>query len=680
MHTRSLAGLWSLVLGLGLAGSWAPALADDQPAAPAAAPEGTSTSGARVAPSPSERLAEDAKLYRQFLYTLADPFMEGRAPGTTGNRRAADYLEFNYRALGLQPAFPQSSAGENAPLEAGGKSYRQTFIAPPSLRPGDSVKLEKQAMRYTARGETITLEGKRDFNVLGYSASKSITGPLAFVGYSIVQGQDGYTSYPSGADGSPATLEGKIALVMRFEPMTSEGKSKWSETRWSAAADLRAKVDAAIERKAAGVILVNPPGADDPRAGRLEDISFGLSARALEVPVVMMTTEAADAMVKAFDPAGRSLMDLRQLADEGGAMITWDNATLAIDAAITRMPLWTDNVGAVLPGVGSLADDIIVVGSHYDHVGYGYFGSRMGAAARGKLHPGADDNASGTSGNLLSARRISEALRALPEGTPRRTVLFLAFCAEESGLNGSRHYVQNPIADLKRHTLMINMDMIGRLRDTKLELGGVGTGEGLQDFLTPYVDASGLTVAMKKSGQGPSDHASFASAGVPALFFFTGLHDQYHAPTDTPDTINVDGAVQVADLVSRIVIDAATREAGFPFTSPTGGLPGTNDNAGPTTGMGGVKVRFGIAPGDYSGEEEGVLVGEVMPGLPADKAGLKAGDLMVEWDGRKLRDVEGWMPMLAAHKPGDVVRITYVRDGARLITEATLVARGTPNQ
>jgi Zn-dependent M28 family amino/carboxypeptidase len=334
----------------------------------------------------------------------------------------------------------------------------------------------------------------------------------------------------------------------------------------------------------------------------------------------------------------------------------------------------------VLPGVGDLADEIIVIGSHYDHVGYGYFGSRMGAAARGKLHPGADDNASGTSGNMLAARRISEALKALPEGTPRRTVLFLAFCAEESGLNGSRHYVLNPIAELKQHALMLNMDMIGRLRDTKLELGGVGTGEGLKEFLEPYVNASGLTVAMKKSGQGPSDHASFASAGVPALFFFTGLHDQYHAPTDTPDTINVEGAVQVADLVARITIDAATRETNFPFTSPTGGLPGTNDNASPTTSMGSVKVRFGVAPGDYSGEEDGVLIGDVSPGLPADKAGLKAGDLMVEWDGHKLRDVEGWMPLLAQHKPGDVVRITYVREGARLMTEATLVARGTPNQ
>ncbi len=648
------------------------------------------------APTPAESMKPFEMRYHQHIYSLADPQMEGRAPGTDGNRRAATYIEFYWRQMGLEPAFvvPEAADDEDSSDDAqaikamqgtpGERTYRQVFTAPASRRPGDSVRIEKQEVGYDAPGGHATLEPGTDFNVLGYSGSGTLTGKIAFVGYSIEEGGEDYTSYPL-VDKKEVDLTGKIAMVLRFEPMDVHGKSKWSDARWSPAAGLDGKLKAAASRNAAGIILVNPPGADDPRAAKLDDLSLA-GRTPLKVPVVMLSQDAADALVKAADPQGRSLMDLREAADESGGIIDLDKTSVALDVTIKKIPLLTDNIGAMLPGVGDLKDEIVVVGSHYDHVGYGYFGSRD-PEPRGKLHPGADDNASGSCGNLLVSMRMKDTWDELGD-TPRRTILFLAFSAEESGLIGSKFYTKHPIAPLDKHALMLNMDMIGRYRgdDEKgpgLELGGVGTAVGLKDWLTPYIDESGLKIAPKPSGLGPSDHASFAGAGVPALFFFTGLHKEYHTPQDTPDLINVEGAARVADLVYRVALDAALRPEPFVFTSATGRdnkdakdeEKKDDNNTGSVAGVG---VRFGVAPGDYSGED-GVVIGEVFPDLPASKAGLKEGDRMISWNGHKLDTVESWMPMLEKHKPGDKVTIVYVRkvDGAdhEFTTEATLVAR-----
>jgi hypothetical protein len=645
------------------------------------------------APTSEEALKPYALRYEQHIFSLADPIMEGRAPGTAGNRMAANYIEFYWKQLGLPPAFttpddPGADASDEARAIAaadgdpGAKSYRQVFLAPASRRPGDSVRLEKQELSF--EGGRPLVPGT-DFNVLGYSASGEVSGPIAFVGYSIEEGADDYTSYPLvGEEGSKkeVDLTGKVAMLLRFEPMDAHGKSKWSDTRWSPAAGLDGKLRAAASRGASAIILVNPPGADDPRVNKLDDLSLS-SRNPLKIPVVMMSIDAADALVKAADAQGRSLMDLRTWADENGGVIDLPKAHASLNVAITKIPLITDNVGAILEGVGTLKDEIVVVGSHYDHVGYGYFGSRD-PEPRGKLHPGADDNASGTTGNLIVSARMKEAWEELGD-TPRRSVLFLCFSAEEGGLVGSKFYVKHPVAPIETHALMINMDMIGRLDENKgLELGGVRTAAGLEDWLKPYIETAGFNIAPKPSGLGPSDHASFAGAGVPALFLFTGLHKQYHMPTDTPDLINTDGATRIADLAYRVALDAALRPEPFVFNTATGRDPSKDaaddkkdddQNLGSVQGVG---VRFGIAPGDYSGND-GVVIGEIFPDLPAAKAGLKEGDRMIFWNDTALTDVESWMPMLSKHKPGDKVTIRYVRrvDDAdhEFSTEATLVAR-----
>lgn len=663
MSKRSLVGLSVVALVVSCGVACSVVLAGDTPA-PASTPTPTTTPSVQRAVSPpatEEALsATEAKL-RAHIEKLASEEFEGRYPGSKGGKLAADYVQYHFEQLskyGVVPAFTEEG-------DAGKKTYRQAFQAP-----AKNVA-EKQELSYAIDGAAMTLKPGVDFNVLGLSGNADATAPLAFAGYGITMADDGYTSYPDGGENGPS-LEGKIAIVLRFEPMTEEGKSRWSKEGWSFAAGLEPKIGSAVRRGAKGVILVNPPGAKDDRMGKLEDVNSVTTREPYEVPVVMMSTEAAEALVKAADAQGRSLLDLRKLVDKEGAIVELTKATVTLGAQIGKLRPMTDNVGAVLPGVGELKDRYIVMGAHYDHLGTGLVGVRF-PSDRGQIFHGADDNASGTSGLIINAAKIAEEFSKLPADMPRRSVLFLAFSAEESGLNGSRYYTQHPIAPIGQHDYMINTDMIGRLADKPLEAGGVGTAEGLSDWLNPYFESSGLKIAAKPGGMGPSDHASFYAVSVPVLFLFSGMHPEYHRPTDTPDLINYRGAAQIADLAKRIARDAALRPEPFTFVAGGGASAATNNDQ-PAPGRS--RVRFGIAPGDYSGDEKGVLVGEVLPDTPAAKAGLKKNDLIIKWNDNRIVGVEEWMPYFNAAKPGDVVKVTVLRDKQEMVIDVTLEARG----
>ncbi|MFM9994701.1 MAG: M28 family peptidase [Phycisphaerales bacterium] len=620
-------------------------------------------------------LGSDAKAFNAHVITLSNPFFEGRQPGTRGNTLAADYIERYYREAGLAPAFAMTTmAADGAEVLTPNATYRQPFPTGARL---DRVTRER--VEFVLGDERRELRPRKDFTVLGCTGDGAVTAPVVFVGYSIVAGgEDGsYNSYPPGVD-----LTGKIALILRFEPMNEEGKSKWAASGWSPSAGLEAKIDAAVQLGAAGIVLVNPPGAADPRANRLADTE-STSNLGIEpgIPAVMIATEHADALAAAGG-AG-SLMDLRRRADEaGGTIVELAGVAVTLDAAMIRQETTTDNVGGILAGRGALADEFIIIGAHYDHVGTG----STGASPRnvGKMHPGADDNGSGTSGVLVLMDKLARAYAELPADADARSIMFVTFSSEEAGLIGSQFFVRNPPVPLDRVHLMLNMDMIGRLRDGQLEVGGVGTGKGLREWLKPFLDESGLTIKMTSSGFGPSDHASFAGAKVPVLFFFTGLHREYHTPADVGSTVNQKGAARVIGLGFEIIMamtrrpepwrDAKAAEAikadaaaeNKPAPEPAQPLA-----AGPMR----VKVRFGIAPGDYSGAEPGVLVGDVYEGTSAADAGIKAGDLMTSWNGAELKSVEAWMPLLAGANPGDIVDIALVRDGKPMTVKVTLKAR-----
>lgn len=594
-----------------------------------------------------QALDADVRTYNEHITTLANPFFQGRAPGLRGNNLAAEYIAFHFKQSGLTPAFAsESTASEGSTVLTPLSDWFQPFST------GTTTDIASASLSAGGVG-SFTLG--RDFSVLGYTGEDDLSDlPLVFVGYAIESGRSGYTSFPEDTD-----LSGKVALILRFEPMDEAGQSQWLPGGWTPNAGLEAKFRAAERLGAAAVILVNPPGADDDRAGRLESIRTSSQFGApLDIPVIQMTETAADRLVRAADEEGRSLLDLRRLADAGPAIIDLPDQPVSVEVDLERKPTMTQNVGGILPGLGDLADQYVVIGAHFDHVGYGFDGGSLaGASGMGKLHPGADDNGSGTSGLLLAAQRMASLYAELPEDADARSILFLAFSGEELGLLGSAHYVNNSIIPIDKHTFMLNMDMIGRLREGVMELGGVGTAEGLLDFLQPKMDASGLDIRPLPSGVGPSDHTNFFNAGMPVLFLHTLLHDEYHRPTDFSWTINSVGAVKVVNLCLDIALDLATRPE--PFVR---GTPATR-----------ARAYLGITGEDH--EDEGVLIVSIAEDTPASRAGLLPGDIIIAWDDETITDQEQWRPLLRARRPGDKVNITVLRNSEELTLTCTLGRR-----
>lgn len=496
-----------------------------------------------------EELGADAARWYLHVQTLANPFFEGRAPGTDGIERAASYIEFYFRQAGLEPAFPRASGDNDDPWV----SYRQPFDL--ELR-GKPVTVE---LAEALIGDRPMDRGK-DFVALGVSGSGEATASVTFVGYGIEDGPDGYSSFDKDTD-----LTGRIAILLRHEPLADDGFSQWSERGFSRHAGLLAKLQTVADRGAAGIIVVTPSGAGGADNGLmpLERSTIGSSLR---IPVVQMTPKAINRVLYKVDRRKRMLRELTDLANNGEAT-TIDmsgRSQVTLRTKIRRAARPTANIGGVLRGSGRLADEWLVIGAHYDHVGYGYTGARRNN--KGQVHPGADDNASGTAALLVLADRLKRRYAA-DRRTDRRSILFIAFSAEEAGLVGSRHYVEHATVDPDDMFAMVNMDMVGRLRSGELSISGTGTAEEFNELLTPHVRASGLTVAFTPSGMGPSDHANFARAEVPVLFMFTGLHDAYHTPADQAHTVNPRGAVRVIDLADSIVEDLAKRKESLTFIS-----------------------------------------------------------------------------------------------------------------
>ncbi len=588
------------------------------------------------------------RAFNAHVTSLSNPFFEGRAPGSRGIELASEYIQFYFNMFGLE---------QPVQIEGGAYSYEHDFTVNGDLL----VHNAEAAYRSDMSGSVFSED---DFSPLGFSGDRPVTNaPIVFVGYSLEEGVDGYTSFDDDTD-----LTGKIAMVMRFEPMDDEGKSLWANSfqgRWSRHATLVPKFEAVAERGALGVIFVNPPEADDPRAKRLMTPGRSSFSIDIEGPAIMLSEDAADALVRAGDPEGRSLLELRQLADSGELKTLELDARLKASVDIEQTEITTHNVAGVLPGKGSLAGEFVVIGAHYDHIGYGKYGSRD-PEPLGKLHPGADDNASGTAGMLIAAQRLSKAYAELPDDAEARSVLFLAFSAEEMGLIGSREFVDAGVISTGEMYCMINMDMIGRVRDKELDVSGLGTGEGLNDFVMPYLEGSGFDYSASQSGWAPTDHTNFNAAGVAVLSFFTGLHSEYHTPRDTASTVNRAGGAAVASLVSDIALGLATR------SEP---MPHIENSPRPGGGRSSASVRLGIAPGNYADDLPGVEVDNVFEGTTAAIGGMQKGDRIIRWGGEELADVAGMMEHLGDHKPGDKVRVTVVRDGKEVDLDLVMKAR-----
>ncbi|PIE23473.1 MAG: hypothetical protein CSA62_07600 [Planctomycetota bacterium] len=582
----------------------------------------------------------DLKVYDEHLTFLASPFLEGRLPGTRGMEIAKDYVQHFFMKAGLQPPF------------ASGQSWRQDF----PLRGVRGVVSSHMRI-----GEQQLVAGQ-DFHALSLGAGGQAKGELVFVGYGIQKGAGSYSSFAEGDD-----LTGKIAVCLRFEPMDASGKSKWvKRARWGMRAGFAYKMRSLLKLNPSAILFVNPPGAADPRAKGLMAAATGGRTRG-QLPVFALSDAAAEHLVKAYDPQQRSLMQLRILADEGRVFVP-----LGVEGDVSAKIGFTgtkgQNIGGLLPGKGALADEIVVIGAHLDHLGMGQFGSRSGG---GELHPGADDNASGVAAILMIAEKLRKEYDAMPAEASARSILFLAFSGEESGLNGSRYYTRHPIAAVAKHAIMLNFDMIGRIQNGGLSVSGTGTAKGMMTWLKPVLDRSPLDLKVRKGVMAASDHFPFHQAQIPTLFAIVSpIHGDYHTPRDTADKINRVDAVHAMRLYKEIGLAAATRQARFEFARG-----GQQQQRQRRRGRSAVRVSFGIRPGSYDADEQGVFVGGVTPGSPAEKGGLEKGDRMVEWNGKPIGNVMSWMRFLLQAKPGDRVKVTVLRNGKKKVLEVTLQGR-----
>ena len=538
---------------------------------------------------------------------LADDALEGRGAGTNGARCAAQYIADQFEAIGLEPAGPNGSYFQGFPIRAGAV-----------LGTGSTLRTPQNTYTLTT-----------DWIPFGYSASSTVAGTLLYGGDAINRPGDPNNEYPT------LDITGRIVVVEDGDLRAPSSQALQTDAHF--------KASVAAGRNAGGMIVLLSDGRGLP------DLS-GETRAALPIPVAAVRGEAADR--------------IRQAARSG------DRAFLA--ASVQPRAVEARNVAALLPGSDpSLADEVLIIGAHYDHLGLGGEGS-LDPDAVGVVHNGADDNASGTSGLIEIARLLSQSDRR-----PARSVLFLAFTAEEKGLWGSSHYVRNPLVPIAQTVAMLNMDMIGRLEGRTLVVEGVGTAEEWTDILLAANQSTPrpLSIAVTPDGFGPSDHASFYGEGLPVLHFFSNTHVDYHRPSDDWDKVDIEGLGQIVDLVSEVAFDVAgvfgsdERMALTPVEPDLAAAHG-QDPSSTTTG-GGYGPYLGTIP-DMVPVDFGLRLTGVREGSPAADAGIRGGDIVVEFAGREIGDIYAYTYALQDHEPGDAVEIVVLRDGERLTLTAVL--------
>jgi aminopeptidase YwaD len=583
-------------------------------------------------------LTSSVEVVKTHARFLASEKLTGRGIDTPGISFARNYIAGEFTRLGLQPG------GDNG-------SYLQSFEVAAGVRVKHptSLTLDNQP--------ALTLN--QDWTPLGFSASKKVEGPVVFAGYGITAKDYGYDDY-QGIDAN-----GKLVIVLRYEPPPNDDKSPFRKyPNYSVNATLRTKANNARDHGAVGMILVDLHHQGDSRRELISTHnSFSRGGTS-----VVAAQAGRVSIEKWLESHGVSLTKLRDKIDQEGKPASMEvpggNASLEVNLEEIRQS--TENVVAVLPGSDPrLKSESVVIGAHYDHIGYGHYGTRN-SSTEGQVHHGADDNASGTAVLLDIARRLSGS-----DIKPARTIVFAAFSAEELGLFGSRHYVNQPPLPLSSTKAMINLDMVGRLRDGRVTVFGTRSAQEFGAIVKSAATELGLEIS-ESDGIGRSDHMSFYGKKIPALHFFTGVHSDYHAPGDTWDKLNVEGMVKISELVLATIRSLANTNAPLNFVSLplVPGAQAINEGVAPTTYLGSIP--------DYSGAEEGVRLAGVSAGSPAALAGLRAGDVIVMLAETKVHNLEDLMLALGSKKPGDEVEIVVLRETQPLKLKAVLGVRGVP--
>jgi Zn-dependent M28 family amino/carboxypeptidase len=571
--------------------------------------------------STPELAASDIQYHVNYL---ASDSLEGRLSGAAGCEKAAGYLAEEFKRFGLQPL------GDNG-------SYEQKFdfVGGVNLGPGNQLTLWRD-------GSDTTLALKADFIPAGFSASDSVSGDVVFVGYGIAAEKLNYDEYAN------ADLNGKIALALRYSPASNNPHTSFAEYE-----PMRYKALQARQHGAKALLVIaNADSATEP----LPKLRFDRSATDAGLPVAYITAAAADWLLA---EAGKSVKDLKTEINK-----TQKPASFAIagSRAIFRADLKQERrataniIGKLAGSDPQLKEQAVIIGAHYDHLGRSSEGA-LDPEKEGEIRNGADDNASGTSGVLELAQYF-----AAQSPRPRRSLIFTAFSGEELGLLGSAHYVNHPAVPLEQTVAMINMDMIGRMKDSTLVVQGVGTAPQWPPLIE-RLHQQQFKLSLKKEGPGPSDHSSFYQKNIPVLFFFTNQHEDYHRVTDDAEKINVHDEARILRFISQVVTEIANQDSTLHFTKAESQQPAVR----------GFRVSVGTIP-DYAAEVEGMKISGVRQGSPAEKAGLQGGDIIIKFGKFDIKNVYDYTYALGEFSPGEKVPVV-VKRGNQTVTLAVTLER-----
>jgi hypothetical protein len=553
---------------------------------------------------------------RKDIVFLSSVALEGRKPGGSGDSLAAFYIRERFRESGLDLLFSKG-------------------FQPFSLVAGVSLG-ETNLLSYNDR----KFEVSTDFLPYSFSSVNEFSGEVVFAGY----GFDIQSDSLKWNDFENVDVQGRWILILKGDPEISESESKFVPY-----SDVRTKVLTAIDHGVSGIILTGGPGFSEK--DQLENLFYDKNSSIYKIPVIQISRAAADQILASENT---SVGVLEKMLNETRRPFSFRiPGTISGRASVVQKIVQSNNVAGILRGNDPfLRDEFVVVGAHYDHLGYGGPGSGSRATDTLAVHPGADDNASGVAVILDLARRFSK------ERNNRRSLVFVAFGAEETGLIGSRAFVEDSPVDLSKVTAMLNFDMVGRLDSLthSLGIGGTGTSVEAEEILSRMNKE--FSLAFSVEGTGPSDHTSFYMKDIPVLFFSTGSHQEYHTPGDNAERINYKGVDQVAEYAFSVISEIACmnhpltyREAGTKFRSSRGGR---------------FKVTLGIMP-DYAGlENRGLRIDAVTKGKPANQAGLQKGDIITAIDGKSVTNIYDYMNRLKNFSVGQTIAVDFIRQEKQL--------------
>jgi len=573
----------------------------------------------------------DPSRYLNDIKSLTTPDMEGRGAGTKGLTRAQHLIEKRYKQLGLQPA--------------GVNGYTQAF----TVITGARLKSDNHFSVQTVESKK-DLKIDQDFVPFSFSSSGEGGAALVFAGYGATADEFHYDDY-AGLD-----VKDKIVVVLRYEPSGFAEKS--GHHGLTQHSQLITKAINARNHGAKAVVVLNGKLGDGE-----EDLltRFGSVSGPENVGIVFVQVKNAVAD-SWFQSAGKSLKEVQEQINASTKPASFAfpdtlHASIHVDIETTRATV--NNVLAWLPGQ---TDEYVIVGAHYDHLGRGNFDS-LAPSQIGQTHPGADDNGSGTAGVLELARLLAQ-----QRGHLKRSILFMDFAGEELGLLGSAAWVANPTRPIAKAVAMLNMDMIGRIKDDKVYIGGVGTGSTFKPVLEQAQKETPFKIEYSAGGYSSSDHTSFVSKKIPVLFFFSGLHSDYHKPSDTWDKINAPSAAHLLDMVGNVAVQLANA------ADPPAFQVVAEDKPPGGGGGGGYGPYFGSIP-DFGQTENGVKFSDVKPNSPAAKAGLKAGDVLIQFGDKPIKNLYDFTDALRRSKVGDVVEVKVLRDGQTVTASVKLEQR-----